>query len=254
MVQAQANIKNKLEAALYSKRMETFITLLIIVNAVVLAALTYRMDPLTAQSKISVLLSIDIAILMVFTIEVGLKLIVNPSRFFSSGWNIFDLIVVFISIFGASYPLTVLRSLRVLRVLRVVTHVPSMRVVVESFLKSIPGIGSVLMVMLLVLFVFSVIGTTLYKEISPELFGTLHVSAFTLFTVLTLEGWPEVARGVMQVQPWAWVFFVTYIAINSFAVLNLMIAVIIATMQKDYEAEAEEEREDIMQELRANEE
>ena len=125
-----------------------------------------------------------------------------------------------------------------------------MRKVIESFLRSLPGIASVLMVMMLMLFVFALIGQNLYCDVAPELFGSLHASAFTLFTVLTLEGWPEVSRSVMEQVPSAWVYFVSFIAINSFVVLNLMIAVIIEAMHKDYDDEAEEEREDILYEVK----
>ena len=122
---------------------------------------------------------------------------------------------------------------------------------IESFMRAIPGIGSVLTVMLLMVFVYALIGQSLYGDVAPELFGTMHQSAFTLFTVLTLEGWPEVSRAVMNQVPMAWVYFVSFIAINSFTVLNLMIAVIIDAMQKEYDDHAEEEREDILHEIQA---
>jgi len=147
--------------------------------------------------------------------------------------------------------ITAFRIIRVLRTLRLVTNVPSMRIVIESFLRSIPGIASVLMVLFLMIFVFALIGQNLYKDVAPDLFGNLHQSAFTLFTVLTLEGWPDVSRAVMNKEPMAWVYFVSFIAINSFAVLNLVIAVIIGAMQREYDNEADEDREDILREIQA---
>jgi len=125
--------------------------------------------------------------------------------------------------------ITAFRVIRVLRTLRLVTNVPSMKVVIESFLRSIPGILSVVMVLLLMVFVFALIGQNLYSS----------------------EGWPDVSREVMDKVPSAWVYFVCFIAINSFTVLNLMIAVIIGAMQKEYSDEAEEEREDILLEIQA---
>ena len=147
--------------------------------------------------------------------------------------------------------ITAFRAIRVLRTLRLVKRVPSMRIVIESFMRALPGIGSVLTVLLLMVFVYALIGQSLYHDVAPELFGTLHQSAFTLFTVLTLEGWPDVSRQVMAQVPTAWLYFVSFIAINSFTVLNLMIAVIIDAMQKEYDDLAEEEREDILQEIQA---
>ncbi len=240
----------RLREILYAPVFEGFIAALIILNAIVLGAMTYRYSS-DAYDFISLMLRIDIMIIIIFVCEIALKIYADGLRFFKNGWNVFDFLVVALGAVGTGYPLTVIRSLRVLRIFRLVRRVPSMRVVVESFLKSIPGIGSVLFVILLVLFVFSVIGVGLFGNIAPDLFGNLQASAFTLFTVLTLEGWPEVSREVMAFRPWSWIFFVLYIGINSFVALNLMIAVIINAMQKDYEEEAEDEREDILREVQA---
>lgn len=248
----ESAFRARLQAALYSPRVEAFITVLILLNAAVLGALTYQYAEHGLSGKwVQFLIKVDLAIVAVFCAEMCLKVYAGGRSFFRSGWNIFDFVVIMAGVFGTSYPLTVVRSLRVLRTLRLVTRVPSMRIVVESFLRALPGIGSVLTVMLLMIFVYSVVGTQLFGGIAPDLFGSLHASAFTLFTVLTLEGWPDVAREVMPYSSWAWIFFVTFIAINSFAVLNLMIAVIINAMHKEYDMEAEEEREDILEEVQA---
>lgn len=245
-------VKARLKQALYSPVFERFITTLIVINAFVLAALTYDFQAHgLPEAWATILVAIDLGILLIFSVEIGLKILVDGPRFFRKGWNIFDFFIVGLGVFGTGYPLSVLRSLRILRTFRLVTRVPSMKVVVESFLRALPGIGSVLTVMLLVLFVYSVMGTQLFGDIAPDLFGTLQLSAFTMFTVLTLEGWPDVSRDVMESMPYAWIYFVTYIAINSFAVFNLMIAVIITAMHKEYDEHAEEEREDIIAELKA---
>lgn len=245
-------VKDRLREALYSPEFERFITILIVINAAVLGALTYdfKAEGLPALWA-DILVAIDLGIILIFVCEIGLKIFVDGFAFFKKGWNIFDFFIVGLGVFGTGYPMSVLRSLRILRTFRLVTRVPSMKVVVESFLRALPGIGSVLTVMLLVLFVYSVMGTQMFGTAAPELFGSLQSSAFTMFTVLTLEGWPDVARNVMEPIPYAWIYFVTYIAINSFAVFNLMIAVIITAMHKEYDEHAEEEREDILAELKA---
>jgi len=242
--------RERLKNALYSQRFEGFITMVIILNAVVLALLTYQFSE-KSHHWLKLLLAIDLAILVAFVMELSLKIYAAPKLFFKNAWHIFDLIVVTISILGSGYPLTVFRALRVLRTLRIVTMVPSMRVVVESFLRALPGIGSVIVVMMLVIFVYSVVGTSLYRHIAPELFGDLQTSTFTMFSIMTLEGWADHARTIMAQQPMAWIFFVSYVAINSFAVFNLLIAVIINSMHKEYDDHAEEEREDIMEEVQA---
>ncbi len=238
--------REKLTTALYGKRFEIFITVLILLNAIVLGLLTYKYDLNKDGGKLNILMRIDGFIVAIFILEIAVKLYATGGKFFKSGWNVFDLIVVVLSAIGPAYPLSVLRALRILRTLRLVTQVKSMRIVVESFLRALPGIGSVLMVMLMMMFIFAVIGTRLFGDIAPEMFGTLHDSVFTLFMVLTLEGWPDIAAQVIPHAPFARAFFVIYIAVNSFTVLNLMIAVIVDAMQSEYEAEAEEEREDMI--------
>ncbi len=241
-----------METYLYAPAFERFITLLIILNAITLGCLTYSYQDHGPDSPlVQRLLAFDMAIICVFVVEIVLKIYAQGFRFFRSGWNIFDFLIVSLGFLGGSYPLTVVRSLRILRTLRIVRHVPSMKVIIESFLRALPGIGSVIMVMMLLIFIFAVIGTSLFAPVSPEYFGDLQSSAFTLFTVLTLEGWPDIAREVMPIIPGSWIFFVSYIGINSLVILNLMIAVIIQSMQKEYDEHAEEEREDILAEVRA---
>jgi voltage-gated sodium channel len=246
------SFRKKLRDAFRSKAFDQFLTSLIVIFAITLALLSY----LEAQTEpnallISVLKVLDISIFSAFCAELLLKIYAFRGRFFTYGWNIFDFAVILISIIGMAASISTFRAIRVFRTLRIVTNIPSMRKVIESFLRSLPGIASVIMVMVLMLFVFALIGQNLYSEVAPDLFGTLHASAFTLFTVLTLEGWPDVSRSVMEHVPSAWLYFVSFIAINSFVVLNLMIAVIIEAMHKDYDEEAEEEREDILFEVRA---
>jgi len=241
-----------LRAAFRSTPFRHFLTGLIFIYAVNLCLLSYWETLSNDQSPVlKFLQNLDSAIFKMFCMELALKLYAFRRSFFRNGWNAFDLIVIGISIVGMAASITAFRALRVLRTLRLIKRVPSMKIVIESFMRAIPGIGSVLTVMLLMIFVFALIGQNLYGAVAPELFGTMHQSAFTLFTVLTLEGWPDVSRQVMAEIPMAWLYFVSFIAINSFTVLNLMIAVIIDAMQKEYDDHAEEEREDILHEIKA---
>ena len=150
---------------------------------------------------------------------------------------------------------TVLRALRVLRVLRLVSLVPSMRGVVGALLKALPGMASIIGLMGLVLYVSAVMATKLFGAISPELFGNLGASLFTLFQVMTVEGWPDIARGVMAQSPYAWIFFVVYLLIATFMVLNLFIAVVVNAMQaqvtEDLKDEGEAQTRVILEEVRA---
>jgi voltage-gated sodium channel len=146
--------------------------------------------------------------------------------------------VVGVALVPAGDSFAVLRALRVLRVLRLVAVVPSMRRVVEAFIFALPGLGWVIALLALILFVFSVMATVLFGASHPDLFGSLGASAFTLFTVMTLEGWPDLARSVMQTHPWAWIFFISFILSSSFTILNLFIGIIVDAMQSTQKEEA----------------
>ena len=245
-------VRLALRRALRSCCFERFLTRLIVLYAISLCVLSY-LENMSGNHgfNIQFLKALDFSIFMIFCMEIGLKLYAFRRSFFRNGWNVFDFLVISVSIVGMASSITAFRALRVMRTLRLVKRVPSMRIVIESFMRAIPGIGSVITVMLLVIFVFALIGQNLYASVAPELFGTIHQSAFTLFTVMTLEGWPDVSRAVMNDVPLAWIYFVSFIAINSFTVLNLMIAVIIDAMQREYDDDADEDREDILRELKA---
>lgn len=239
-----------------SRRFELFVTALIVVNAVTLGLETSD----TVMARFGVVLhALDGLILAIFVAELALKLAVYRLDFFRDPWRIFDLFVIGITFLPATEGLSVLRALRVLRVLRLISVVPTLRRVVGGFVKSLPGMGSIILLLALVFYVFAVMATKLYGETFPELFGTLGLSSYTLFQIMTLEGWSgEVVRPVMAVHPLAWAFFLPFIVVTAFAVLNLFIGVIVQAMQEEHESIAEKEiaaaqddRDAILHEIRA---
>ncbi|WP_372616851.1 ion transporter [Falsiroseomonas sp.] len=174
----------------------------------------------------------DRVLLALFTAEIALRIYAFRGRFFRDPWGIFDLLVVAIAWVPATGPLSVLRALRVLRVLRLISIVPSMRLVVEAMLKALPGMGSIVLLMALIFYVFAVMATKLYGELAPERFGSLGASLFTLFQMMTLESWAEAnVRPILEQQPLAWLFFVPFILVATFVVLNLFIGVIVDSIQ-----------------------
>jgi voltage-gated sodium channel len=202
---------------------------LILVNAVTLGLETSDSIMATWGGVLTVL---DTGLLWLFTAELALRIYAFRGRFFRDPWGIFDLIVVGIAWMPATGPLSVLRALRVLRVLRVISIVPSLRHVVEAMLHALPGMGSIVLLMGLIFYVFAVMATKLFGGIAPERFGTLGESLFTLFQMMTLESWAEAnVRPILQVQPLAWLFFVPFILIATFVVLNLFIGVIVDSIQ-----------------------
>jgi voltage-gated sodium channel len=201
----------------------------IVVNAITLGLETSR----SVVSEFGGLLHVaDRVMLGIFVVELALRLFAFRWRFFRDPWSVFDLLIVGISLVPTAGPFSVLRALRVLRVLRLISAVPAMRRVVAGLLAAVPGMASIGALLTLVIYVAAVMATKLFGHIAPAYFGDLGTTLFTLFQTMTGEGWPDIAREVMAAAPLAWIFFVIYILISSFAVLNLFIAVIVNGMEK----------------------
>ena len=230
----------RLKEILSSRRFEAFITVLIIINAITLGLETVP----EATRRFSTLLSIiDRAILAVFVVEVTARLIAWRLEFFRDPWRIFDLVVVGVALIPATGSLSVLRALRILRVLRIISMVPSLRRVVGGLVAALPGMGSIMLLLTLVFYVFSVMATKLYGNSFPEWFGSIPASAYSLFQIMTLESWSMgIVRPVMEVHPMAWAFFIPFIACTTFTVLNLFIGIIVSAMQEEHETEATADR------------
>ena len=234
--------RTRLGQRISSPLIETALIILIIVNAVILGLETF---PDIMQRYGTLLVAIDKLILAVFVVEIILRIVAHGWRFFRDPWSLFDFAVVAIALVPASGPLAVLRTLRVLRVLRILTLMPSMRAVVGGLVGAIPGLSSVVMLMALIFYVSAVVATGLFRDQFPEWFGTLGESAYTLFQVMTLESWSMgIARPVLEVFPHAWVFFVVFILVTSFTMLNLFIAVIIDATQTEHDIEKNRHTQD----------
>jgi voltage-gated sodium channel len=229
------NTRAKLAATIEAPHAQNLIIALILVNAVILGLET---SPTVMANWGGLLMRLDQAILAVFVIELVIRLFAHGWRFFRDPWSVFDFIVVAIALLPATGPFAVLRALRVLRVLRLLTMVPNMRRVVGGLLAAIPGLASVFGIISIIFYVAAVIATKLFGGHFPEWFGTLGSSAYTLFQVMTLESWSMgIVRPVMEVFPQAWMFFVLFILISTFTMLNLFIAVIVNAIQAEHELE-----------------
>ncbi len=218
---------------------------LIIINAIILGILTYHehMDP----ALVSTLDTIDHAITYIFAAEILLKLVAYRHHFFRSGWNIFDFLIVGVAMIPSSFvpgshEFTILRAMRVLRILRLLQFVPVLRRITEALLKALPDMGAVVAILALFVYVGAVMATYMFGQSdNPEvaqLFGDLPSSAYTMFQVMTLDGWRfEVVQKVLDDgYPYAWIFFLSFIFLASFAVLNLFIALIVDALQQEQNA------------------
>ena len=229
---AEQGWRRRLQGFVETPAVRNTITALIVVNAVTLGLETSE----TAMAAAGGLLTaLDRAVVSVFVVEILAKMLAYGRRFHRDPWNVFDFLVVAVGIVPASAEFAVLRALRVLRVLRLVSVVPSMRRVVQALLSAIPGMGSIVLLLLLIFYVAGVMATKLFGSAFPDMFGTIGGSMYTLFQIMTLESWSEaVVRPVLEVYPYAWAFFLPFILITTFAVLNLFIAIIVNAMETEH--------------------
>lgn len=236
-------IKNWVE----SPKISNFIIGVILLNAVVLGLETMPRVMAGAGGFITLL---DRACLMVFVAELAAKLYGQGWRFFRNGWNIFDAVIVGIALVPGAQSISALRALRILRVLRVISVAPRLRRVVEGFITALPGMGSVFLLMAIIFYIGAVIATKLFAASFPEWFGSLGRSAYSLFQIMTLESWSMgIVRPVMVVYPHAWAFFVPFILITTFAVVNLLVGLIVNSMQDAHHEESEERTDTYREEV-----
>jgi voltage-gated sodium channel len=202
----------------------------VVIGLILLNAVTLGLE--TSDSVMegygTLLHAVDAVLLYLFTAELALRIYAFRGRFFRDPWGLFDFVVVAIAWMPASGPLSVLRALRVLRLISVV---PSLRNVVEAMLGALPGMGSIVLLMALLFYVFAVMATKLFGAGMEEQFGDLGASLFTLFQLMTLDDWANIVKPAMELKPWALVFFMPFIVISTFVVLNLFIGVIVESIQ-----------------------
>jgi voltage-gated sodium channel len=228
----------------------------IVFNAIILGMETS--DTLMASFG-PLILALDRACLAIFVVEIVLKLVAHGGRFFRSGWNLFDFVIVGIALVPGGQGLSVLRALRILRVLRILSVVPSLRRVVEGLMTALPGMGSVFLLMSIIFYIGAVMATKLFSESFPEWFGTLGDSLYTLFQIMTLESWSMgIVRPVLEVYPYAWAFFVPFIMVTTFAVVNLIVGLVVNSMQDAHSEESnaatDKYRDEVLERLRKIEE
>ncbi len=226
------------------------LVLLIIVNAIVLGIQTNAAAVAWCGHWLH---DLDDLILGIFVIELLLLIAARGLRFFRDPWSVFDLLVIVIAFVPATGSLSVLRALRVLRILRLINKIQSMRTVVAGLLGSLPGLGSVFGLIVVIFYVSAVMATDMFGNAFPDRFGSLQASLYTLFQVMTLEGWSaDIARPVMGSFPYAWVFFVLFVLVATFIVVNLFVAVIVNSIG-DAKAQAtsagEADRDTVSQEI-----
>lgn len=191
---------------------------------------------------------IDLIILGIFILEMLIKVYAYGFRFFKSPWNLFDTSVILISVLPAAGSFAVFRALRILRTLRLLKNVPKLKIIIESLLHAVPSIGWIMILLMIIFYVFAVIGINLFGEEYPAFFGSFGESMFTLFQIMTLESWSSgIARPILESNPLAAVYFVIFILIATYTTLNIFIAIVVNTMNELNHADLLREEKEIQQ-------
>jgi voltage-gated sodium channel len=225
-----------------SQRFQAFIFGVIVLNAITLGLETYEFSN-RVESALTVL---DGTFLGIFVVELAIRIAAygrRPQDFFKQGWNVFDFVVIGLAFVpGLRQNVTLLRLARLLRVVRLVSVMPDLRILVRAMARSIPPITSLVMLTVLLMYIYGMVGWILFHEEDPEQWGNIGQSLLTLFQILTLENWPQYLERGQEIHSASWIFFVSYVLIASFLVINVLIAIIINSMEEVHDAEREEER------------
>ncbi|MEJ2611559.1 MAG: ion transporter [Candidatus Thiodiazotropha sp.] len=240
MLLTAANLQNQFTQLRENKYFETFVILVIVISALMIGAKTYPIPESTAQ----ILRFMDIGITLFFLVEIIIRMVAEQSlkRFFSNAWNIFDFLIVTASLIPVDDSEAALlgRLLRVFRVLRLVSIIPELRVLLNAFVKAIPRMGYVSLLMFIIFYIYAAIGSMFFHQINPELWGNISVAMLTLFRIATFEDWTDVMYETMNIFPLSWIFYLTFIFIVAFVFLNMMIGIVLETLQQEHESNSRE--------------
>ncbi len=247
-------IQQNFERIRSNKVFEIGVVSVIITSALLVGVKTYELQP-TSQMLLGWL---DLLITAIFLAEITVRFVAEPEkgRFFKKGWNIFDSLVVAVSLIPIdnSELVLVARLVRVFRVLRMISIIPELRMLLASLIKALPQLGYVILLMFIIFYIYAAIGATLFESINPVLWGDISISMLTLFRVMTFEDWTDVMYETMAVYPLSWIFYLTFIFFTAFAFLNMVIGIVVTVMNDEHEKmlqlEAAQHPEPTLQELK----
>lgn len=227
--------QSRFEAVTTNRTFEFFIMFVIMASALTVGVKTYDIDPLWLQ----VLEWLDLGITVIFVIEISIRFMAtHPHRnFFKNGWNIFDTLIVAVSLIPVDNTdmALVARLVRVFRVLRMVSVIPELRVLLNSLLKALPRLGYVMALMFIIFYIYAAIGSMVFERINPVLWGDISIAMLTLFRVMTFEDWTDVMYETMAVYPWSWIFYVSFIFLTAFAFLNMVIGIVVNVLEEEHQ-------------------
>ena len=227
--------QNRFEQLRSNKLFETFIILIIVTSALLVGVKTYEVSPLV----MSLMGWLDFGVTIIFIIEITIRFLGEERKrdFFKQGWNIFDSLIVVVSLIpiNDSEMVLVARLVRVFRVLRMVSIIPELRFLLNSLLIALPRLGYVAALLFIIFYIYAAVGSLLFEKINPDLWGDIAVSMLTLFRVMTFEDWTDVMYETMEVYPISWAFYISFIFLTAFAFLNMVIGIIVNVMEEEHE-------------------
>jgi voltage-gated sodium channel len=230
-----SDIQARFVALRSNKLFETFVIAVILVSAMVIGASTYDVPP----AVLGVFDVLDVAVTLFFLAEIVVRMLADGSlrRFFSQGWNVFDFVIVAASLIPVDESEMALlgRLLRVFRVLRLVSIIPELRVLLNAFVSAVPRLGYVALLMFIIFYIYAAAGSLFFGHINETLWGNITIAMLTLFRVATFEDWTDVMYETMAVHPWSWAYYLTFIFIVAFIFLNMMIGIVLETLQREHE-------------------
>jgi voltage-gated sodium channel len=216
-----------------NKIFELFVVSIIILSALLIGAKTYNIP----EGVMQLVKWLDLAITIIFLVEITVRFIAeeNKKRFFHSAWNVFDTLIVIVSLIPIddSEMALIGRLVRIFRVLRMVSIIPELRLLLNSLLRALPQLGYVLLLMFIIFYIYAAVGATFFSEINPVLWGDISISLLTLFRVMTFEDWTDVMYETMDVYPLSWIFYLTFIFLTAFAFLNMVIGIVVNVLEDE---------------------
>ena len=227
--------QSRFEALLANKAFEFFIMAVIMASALTVGAKTYNISPVA----LSILEAADLAITVIFIIEISIRFMAThpKSHFFKNGWNIFDTLIVTISLIPIenSDMALVARLIRVFRVLRMISFIPELRILMNSLLIALPRLGYVMAMLFIIFYIYGAVGSLLFEDINPQLWGDVSISMLTLFRVMTFEDWTDVMYETMAVYGYSWIYYISFIFLTAFAFLNMVIGIIVNVLEEEHQ-------------------
>lgn len=224
-----------------NKLFELTVVAIIIFSALVIGVKTYPVSP-AIHRIIEVL---DWLITVFFVIEIGIRFLAETNRrdFFKNGWNVFDTIIVTVSLIPIEHgELAIIgRLIRIFRVLRMVSIIPELRMLLNSLIKALPQLGYILLMMFIIFYIYAAIGSTFFAPINQKLWGDISISMLTLFRIMTFEDWTDVMYESMEVYPLSWFYYLSFIFFTAFAFLNMVIGIVVNVLNDEHERARQKE-------------